>query len=361
MRKWLKRLGLILLVVLIVAVSVIGYVWRVYLDSGLPSEEVRIPANGETLAGTLLLPEGDGPFPAVVILHGSAPAVRSHPVARMHANAFAKRGIAALLYDKHGFGESSGTYVHEDYRTFIADAHAALDYLKARPDVIPDALGLAANSESGWFLPEIALARSDIRFAYSRVGPAVPYYELADFQQRHRLRRTTELTSDQIDEIVELMLDRYRFFINAGDDEAFYHAEREAMQQRVDRAHESYDSAILPFGPTLSREWDEQRAARIAHCLSYDSRPFLMQNPGVPFLYVFGEHDINVPTEASVRVLEEVRAATGENISTHVYTGDDHTLNRMSRVLTATYPAGYFDRMVDFALEALAARKRSPR
>ncbi len=354
MLKWIRRLGLGLLVVLVAGAAGLGYVWRVYLDSGLPSEEVRIPANGETLAGTLWLPEGDGPFPAVVILHGSAPAVRSHPAVQMHANAFAKRGIAALVYDKHGFGESSGTYVHEDYHTFIADAHAALDYLKARPDVIPDALGLVGNSESGWFLPEIALARDDIRFAYSRVGPAVPYYQLADYQNRHRLRRTTELTPDQIDEIVELMNDLYQFYIDADGDAAFYHAERGALQERLNRAHDEYDPSSLPFGRTLV-DWHEQRAARIAHCLSYDAKPFLMQNPGVPFLYVFGEHDVNVPTRASVRVLEEVRAATGQEISIHVYPGDDHTLNRMTRILTGTYPAGYFDRMVDFALEALAA------
>ncbi len=355
MLKWIRRLGLGLLVVLVAGAATVGYVWRVYLDSGLPSEEVRIPASGETLAGTLLLPEGDGPFPAVVILHGSAPAVRSHPAVRMHANAFTKRGIAALVYDKHGFGESSGSYVHEDYRTFIADAHAALDYLKARPDVIPDAMGLVGNSESGWFLPEMSLARDDIRFAYSRVGSALPYNELAEYQQRLRLHSTTELTPDEIDEIIELMIDRYRFLIDAGEDAAFYRTEREAMQERVNRAHEKYDSAILPFAPTLAHEWNEQRAARIAHCLSYDPRPFLMQNPGVPFLYVFGELDVNVPTAASVRVLEEVCAVTGHEISTHVYPGDDHSLNRMTRILTATYPAGYFDRMVDFALEALAA------
>ena len=78
-----------------------------------------------------------------------------------------------------------------------------------------------------------------------------------------------------------------------------------------------------------------------------------MRDPGVPFLYVFGEHDINVPSEASVRVLEEVRTATGQDISVHVYPGDGHSLNRMTRILTATYPAGYFDRMVGFAWEAL--------
>ena len=46
----------------------------------------------------------------------------------------------------------------------------------------------------------------------------------------------------------------------------------------------------------------------------------------------------------------------GQDISTHVYLGDDHTLMRMTRFLTGTYPAGYFDRMVDFALEALEAQ-----
>ncbi len=61
MLKWIRRLGLGLLVVLVAGAIGLGYVWRVYLDSGFPSEEVRIPANGETLAGTLWLPEGDAP------------------------------------------------------------------------------------------------------------------------------------------------------------------------------------------------------------------------------------------------------------------------------------------------------------
>ena len=352
MNKWLKRSLLALLVVTLASAGIAGYVWRVYVDSGLRTEEVRIPSGSETLAGRLWLPEGAGPFPAVVILHGSSPMTRDHPAFLVHANAFAKRGIAALSYDKGGFGESTGTYVSRDYRTFIADAHAALDYLKSRADITPGSLGLAGNSESGWFLPEIALDRADIRFVYSRVGPAVSYIQVAAYQQRESLRRAGRLEPDQIDEIIQLLSDRQQLFVRAAGDEALFRAEREAIQARIDRAFIKYEAADLPFSRNVL-EWSDEAVARTAYCHGYDPEAFLRRNSGVPFLYVFGERDVNVPTEASVRVLEDVRAATGQEISIHVYPGDDHTLMRMTRVLTATYPADYFDRMVDFALEAL--------
>ena len=50
MWKWIKRLALGLLIVLVASAAIVGYIWRTYLDSGLSHEEVRIAANGETLA-----------------------------------------------------------------------------------------------------------------------------------------------------------------------------------------------------------------------------------------------------------------------------------------------------------------------
>ncbi len=352
MKKWIKRLSLFVLVVLLACAGLAGYVWRVYLDSGLAREEVSIPSGEESLAGRLWLPDGPGPFPAVVILHGSSPSTRDQPALVMHANAFAKRGIAALVYDKHGFGESSGVHVRRDYRVFIADVHAALDYLKSRADIVPDSLGLAGNSESGWFLPQIALERDDIRFAYSRAGPAVSYIEVSAYQHREELRQSSGLEPEQIDEIIQLLIDRFQFYVDAAGDEALYRAQRAVIQERVDQCFQEYDPRHLPFSRNLL-EWNEEVVERVAHCHAYDAEAYLRQNSGVPFLYVFGELDVNVPTEASVRILEDVRAATGQDISIHVYPGDDHTMNRMTRLLTGSYPADYFDRMLDFALGAL--------
>jgi len=56
-------LSLILLVVVFACAGIVGYVWRVYVDSGLATEECSIPAGEETLAGRLWLPDGPGRFP----------------------------------------------------------------------------------------------------------------------------------------------------------------------------------------------------------------------------------------------------------------------------------------------------------
>jgi hypothetical protein len=71
-------------------------------------EEVRFRNGDVELAGTLLLPAGPGPHPAVVFLHGSG------PEGRWASNYLARRvvrgGIAALVWDKRGVGESAGSW-----------------------------------------------------------------------------------------------------------------------------------------------------------------------------------------------------------------------------------------------------------
>jgi dipeptidyl aminopeptidase/acylaminoacyl peptidase len=75
-------------------------------------------ANGEvTPAGTVVLPESEGPFPTVVVLHGSGPETRAPYLP--DATVLTQAGIAALIYDRRGTGESSG-----DWRT------AGLDELR---------------------------------------------------------------------------------------------------------------------------------------------------------------------------------------------------------------------------------------
>lgn len=65
--------------------------------------------NGDvSLSGSLVLPDGPGPHPAVVIVHGSGPLTRRGP--RYMAHLFAHRGIPALAYDKRGTGRSTGRW-----------------------------------------------------------------------------------------------------------------------------------------------------------------------------------------------------------------------------------------------------------
>ena len=81
------------------------------------SEETVHFANGDiALAGTLVLPEGSQPHPAVVLVHGSGPQKRDLSTARW----FAAEGIAALAYDKRGVGESGGDFRKVPFMVFAS-------------------------------------------------------------------------------------------------------------------------------------------------------------------------------------------------------------------------------------------------
>lgn len=94
-----------------------------------------------TLAGTLTVPDGGGPFPGALLLSGSGPLDRDSnmpgqrlDIARSLAAALADVGVATLRYDKRGVGESSGDHLRARFEDEVADAGAALDALRARPE-----------------------------------------------------------------------------------------------------------------------------------------------------------------------------------------------------------------------------------
>ena len=118
---------------------------------------IRFSSGPMTLEGTLLLPAGSGPWPAVVIIAGSGPTDRngnspagvSSDVYLMLAGALAERGIASFRYDKRGLPSSKGTInpLVMTMSDFSRDATAAVQMLKGRADIGP--VSLIGHSEGG--------------------------------------------------------------------------------------------------------------------------------------------------------------------------------------------------------------------
>src|SRR3712207_475446 len=103
-------------------------------------ERLRFEVEGDEVVGDLYLPEGERPFPAVVVA-GPMTSVKEQ-VTGVYARALAERGIAALAIDHRGYGESGGhPRQYEHWQRKVADIGAALDELSSRGDV--DGLGLA--------------------------------------------------------------------------------------------------------------------------------------------------------------------------------------------------------------------------
>jgi len=139
-------------------------------------------ANGDVrLAGTLALPDAAAPSPGVVLVGGSGPSDRDNdtffPPIRRHLVA---AGIAVLSYDKRGVGESSGDWRDGTLDNLASDATAALDALRAQPEVRPDAVGFFGHSEGGWV---VLRAARDVPWVVTNSCPAVT----PAVQMRHSL------------------------------------------------------------------------------------------------------------------------------------------------------------------------------
>lgn len=127
--------------------------------------------NGEVrLTGTLFLPEGDGPFPAVVLFHGSGPDTREPYFA--DAKMLQQAGIAALAYDKRGTGTSTGDWRTSSLDDLVADVLAGLHTLKTQPEVDPDKVGILGSSQGAYLAPFAAARDDQVAFIVQVTGSA---------------------------------------------------------------------------------------------------------------------------------------------------------------------------------------------
>ncbi|MGP2439787.1 alpha/beta hydrolase family protein [Streptomyces sp. JW3] len=136
----------------------------------MPDIDLTVPADdGTALAGTLTLPAGPGPHPAVLLLHGSGPLDRDGNtpklmmnLARPLADVLAAAGIATLRYDRRGAGATPGDWRTAGFTDNRKDAAAALRALAARPDIDVGAVGVVGHSEGALHAMTLA-ARTEVR------------------------------------------------------------------------------------------------------------------------------------------------------------------------------------------------------
>jgi uncharacterized protein len=134
-----------------------------------------------TLSGTLFLPPGDGPFPAVIFLAGSGDESyrtgwegerRSWFWPELQAW-FAGRGHAVYIFDKPGIGRSEGDWRKEDFGDRADNALAAVQMLAARPEVDATRIGLLGHSQGGWIAVKAAAqGAKEVAYVVSLAGPA---------------------------------------------------------------------------------------------------------------------------------------------------------------------------------------------
>ncbi len=135
------------------------------------------------LAGTLTLPKGAGPFPAVVLITGSGPQDRDetlfgHRPFWVLADYLTRRGIAVLRVDDRGVGKSTGDFNKATVEDFARDTFAGLEYLKSRKAIDDKRMGLIGHSEGGTVAFLLASQSTEVAFVVAMAGPGLKGDEL---------------------------------------------------------------------------------------------------------------------------------------------------------------------------------------
>ena len=148
---------------------------------------------GNTLSGTLTIPEGDGPFPALVLVSGSGQQNRdeelmNHRPFWVIADYLSRRGVAVLRYDDRGMGGSTGEVLNATSLDFSYDAEAAFNFLLNRKEINASQVGILGHSEGGIINFMVAERRPEVAFLVSLAGPAVNGIEVLKEQQAAILR-----------------------------------------------------------------------------------------------------------------------------------------------------------------------------
>lgn len=150
--------------------------------------ELEIGVEGWKVPGTLSLPGGNGPYPALILVHGSGPNDRDASLGpnkpfKDIAWGLASQEIAVLRYDKrtkvHGKKMLSGQNVRLTvYEETVEDALAAARFLRETDGIDADNIFVLGHSLGGMLIPRIAGSDPKVRGFIIMSGPARPFEDL---------------------------------------------------------------------------------------------------------------------------------------------------------------------------------------
>ncbi len=309
---------------------------------------------GVRLAGTLTLPAGAGPFPAVVLITGSGAQDRDetlmgHRPFAVVADHLTRRGVAVLRYDDRGVGGSTGDFAAATTEGFAADAEAGFQWLRSRPGIDPAAVGLLGHSEGGIVAARLAASEPAVAFAVLIGTPAVPGAEILA-GQIERLTRAAGAGDVEVAAAVALQR-RIQDLVLADLPE----------DERANRLDALLAEGLAGLPAADRRAAGSALEAQRGQLLAPWFRFFLAHDPATdlarmktPVLALWGGKDLQVPPEQNRPPLEAALAAAGNRrVTAHTLPGLNHLLQTAETGLPTEY-ARIEETMAPAALEVIS-------
>ena len=286
---------------------------------------------GVKLAGTLTLPPGAGPFPAVVLIAGSGPNTRNEPllghqVFLVLADYLTRHGIAVLRYDKRGTGASGGDYGKATTLDFANDAEAAAAYLRARREIDPRRVGLIGHSEGGLIAPIVASKDPKVAFIVMMAGPGVDGLDIL-MEQGRLIAKAMGLSDAMVDKGVAFRKTLFDI-VRSEKDPQVAAAKLKAAADMWAKANDVPPEAVELQATLVNTDW-------FRFFYDYDPAVTLRQLQ-CPVLALIGSKDLQVPADQN---LPAIRAALAHDAGAEVEELPD--LNHLFQTAKTGSPGEY--------------------
>lgn len=300
-------------------------------------EEVAFQNGPVNLAGTLTLPKGEGPFPAVLLISGSGLQDRDetlvgHKPFWVLADHLSRADIAVLRVDDPGIGKSTPHPKPATTADFATDVEAGVAFLKQDDRI--GRIGLIGHSEGGLIAAIVASRSNDVDFIVLMAGPGVPGAELLR-RQNERIFDAAGIAGERKQNLLTLL---DRLFTILTSEDMTEDERRQGVEEIVRRQLE-----INGVPPAQQDEAQVQALAEQAltpwmrYFLTFDPRPAL-EKIRVPVLALNGELDVQVDAEQNLTAIAAALEKGGNRKATlHRLPEHNHLFQRAKTGLVNEY------------------------
>ena len=262
---------------------------------------------GIKLGGTLTIPNGEGPFPAAIMVTGSGPQDRDETVMQhkpfwIIADYMARNGVAVLRYDDRGVGSSTGDFQIATTEDFVTDANAAITFLKNQEKINKSLAGIIGHSEGGMVAPMVAAKSGDVDFIVMLAGPGIVGSEIILLQSA-LIARASGASEAMIERNAKFNNDAFALILGNEDPESLDGEIEEFIDEFFESLSEMEKGDPEGTKAALRSQLNAYRTPWFKFFLTYDPVPTLSKVK-CPVLALNGENDLQVPPRENLEAIE---------------------------------------------------------
>ena len=310
-----------------------------------PYDEEEVSYRNEkdniTIAGTLTVPRGSGPYPAVLLITGSGSQDRNETIAGHRpflvlSDHLTRNGIAVLRVDDRGIGGTEMGSLSATSENFAGDVLAGVNFLKQRKEIDPKMIGLIGHSEGGMIAPMAAARSKDVSFIVLLAGPGqrgedIIYTQTEQIQKAQGIHvdtiRHTQALMKKINAIVKTETEAQRIEQRINEEIAAYERTLGDLQRKL----------FEPAATAVKASMTMYKTPWYRYFITYDPQPVL-KNVRVPVLALNGELDLQVAAKENLDLIGAgLKAGGDEDVTLKAFPKLNHLFQTTQTGLLSEY------------------------